>query len=660
LISNGSAAPTYVNTTTFVIGYGDNANKVYTAPISNNASYYLTFVNTATSGYNYEYINNNIYFNPTTGFLTSPSHAVTATTVATSTLTGALQVAGGVGIGGTVYATSASVNNVIITSGVNATNSTTGALVVQGGVGVSNDVVIGGNLSIYGNFTAIGGGSQTIINTTQTSFLDPILELGGTNVNTPLAINDGNDRGFIFHYSTTATSNTAYNNHAFLGMDNSTKYLEFKTNVWPGVPDYHALSGYANTGTWGTAKFGQTILVGGNSSSSTSTGDLIVSGGAGIGNNVYVGNSIYVGSALSYTPTSVGLQAGFNVNSYAQTVLQNLNTGSGATTNFAAVYDSGNSNQGYVNMGIASSNFSQAGYSMIGPGDGYLYVRGNTTTNVGNLIIGTAISKDIVFVTQGLNNSNEIARFNNTQQAFIVKSSTPATATTSGALQVIGGAGIGGNLYVGGSLSVTGTINGTVNGTITTATNLSGGTAGQIPYQTATGYTSFFGPGTAGQVLVSYGSTGTPTFQSTLTLASSTIATSTQTGAFQVVGGVGVGGNLYVGGIISQQNSALVYDQSGLSVGTSAVSIDTFSATTYRTAKYIISVTNSGLTQYQATELLLVQDGTTPYLQDVSVFTGAAALMTFTASIATNVVTLYATGANVSNSVKVQKIYITA
>jgi hypothetical protein len=95
-----------------------------------------------------------------------------------------------------------------------------------------------------------------------------------------------------------------------------------------------------------------------------------------------------------------------------------------------------------------------------------------------------------------------------------------------------------------------GTIIGSTAVTVSTATNLAGGTAGQIPYQTAAGATSFFGAGATGTVLVSYGSTGTPTFQNTLTLAGTTAATSTQTGALVVGGGVGIGGNLYVGGDI--------------------------------------------------------------------------------------------------------------
>jgi hypothetical protein len=83
----------------------------------------------------------------------------------------------------------------------------------------------------------------------------------------------------------------------------------------------------------------------------------------------------------------------------------------------------------------------------------------------------------------------------------------------------------------------------------TTATHLSGGVAGQIPYQTAPGVTAFLSTGTAGDVLVSNGSSAA-TYNNTLRLAGSTNATSTTSGALQVVGGVGVGGDLFIHGDI--------------------------------------------------------------------------------------------------------------
>ena len=149
-----------------------------------------------------------------------------------------------------------------------------------------------------------------------------------------------------------------------------------------------------------------------------------------------------------------------------------------------------------------------------------------------------------------------------------IQSNTNATSTTTGALIVTGGTGIGGKLYVGGLANntssyivyyntSTGELGYGINyssssgsaGTATTATNIAAGTAGQLVYQTGPGATGFVGPGTAGQVLVS-GGTGSPVFQNTLTLAGTTASTSTTTGALVVVGGVGIGGNLYVGGTV--------------------------------------------------------------------------------------------------------------
>jgi hypothetical protein len=91
----------------------------------------------------------------------------------------------------------------------------------------------------------------------------------------------------------------------------------------------------------------------------------------------------------------------------------------------------------------------------------------------------------------------------------------------------------------------------------TTATHLLGGTPGQVPYQTAAGVTSFYGPGTAGNVLVSNG-TSAPSYNNTLTLAGTTAATSTTTGTLVVVGGVGIGDNLFVNNNINAVNGQFV------------------------------------------------------------------------------------------------------
>jgi hypothetical protein len=130
---------------------------------------------------------------------------------------------------------------------------------------------------------------------------------------------------------------------------------------------------------------------------------------------------------------------------------------------------------------------------------------------------------------------------------LLVSGTEQATSTTTGALEVVGGVGIGGSLFVGGIATATnlvrltdateasttntaaltvaggvgvgkdlrvggtiyGTVIGSIVGTTTSATNIANGTIGQVPFQESPGITKFFGPGTAGQLLVSAGASST-------------------------------------------------------------------------------------------------------------------------------------------------------
>ena len=67
-------------------------------------------------------------------------------------------------------------------------------------------------------------------------------------------------------------------------------------------------------------------------------------------------------------------------------------------------------------------------------------------------------------------------------------------------MQVRGGAGIAGDLYIGGNVYPQG-----IFGTISTATNIAGGTAGALVYQLSTGSTTFRAIGSTGTVLQSDG-----------------------------------------------------------------------------------------------------------------------------------------------------------
>lgn len=103
--------------------------------------------------------------------------------------------------------------------------------------------------------------------------------------------------------------------------------------------------------------------------------------------------------------------------------------------------------------------------------------------------------------------------------------------------------------------------------------------------------------------------------------------------------------------------NAIVADPAGITVANVAYMIDSFSTSLYRTAKYIVSVTNG--TSYQATEAMLVHDGVIPYLVTyATVYTGSAQIMSFSANISSNSVTFYGTGVGSSNTVKLQRTYV--
>jgi hypothetical protein len=103
--------------------------------------------------------------------------------------------------------------------------------------------------------------------------------------------------------------------------------------------------------------------------------------------------------------------------------------------------------------------------------------------------------------------------------------------------------------------------------------------------------------------------------------------------------------------------AAITANETGTSFGTSATTIDSFAAATYRTAKYVVSVTNGS--SYQAAELLVTHNGTNAYSTTYAVVsTTGSAIATFTASIVSGNVVLQATGTATGNVAKVLRTYV--
>lgn len=90
---------------------------------------------------------------------------------------------------------------------------------------------------------------------------------------------------------------------------------------------------------------------------------------------------------------------------------------------------------------------------------------------------------------------------------------------------------------------------------------------------------------------------------------------------------------------------------SNTDVDSATEQVDSWSATTYRAAKYFYTIENSGSGEYQAGEIIVTHDGTTAYHSEYAkVITGNNDLITFTVGLSAGSVLLYGS-AQAPNSV---------
>jgi hypothetical protein len=184
------------------------------------------------------------------------------------------------------------------------------------------------------------------------------------------------------------------------------------------------------------------------------TGNVLIDGGP----ITVVGTGV-----TAYTTFDAALAEMYaNVNSFAQFYAQNLSDGTSASTDIVAYNDEGDGTNNFIDMGIASSNYTEVAYPIFTPSSGYLYNDG------GELFIGSA-TDDVVLFAGGTDTTDEAVRINKT---------TLAVTTTAG-------------LAVGGTLGVTGaaTFSSTVALSADPTTNLQAATKQYVDTQAAQGFT---------------------------------------------------------------------------------------------------------------------------------------------------------------------------
>ena len=105
-----------------------------------------------------------------------------------------------------------------------------------------------------------------------------------------------------------------------------------------------------------------------------------------------------------------------DINNSLKVNIQNFSSGTGASSDIVATNNTGTETTNYINLGINSSGYATAAYSITDANDGYLYNVGN------NLVIGTGLSsstKSIIFFTGGMSDLNERMRISSSGQLGI-------------------------------------------------------------------------------------------------------------------------------------------------------------------------------------------------------------------------------------------------
>ena len=485
------------------------------------------------------------------------------TTATTSTKAGALIVTGG------IYA-----NDNLIVASTNASTSTItdNALYVAGGVGIDGLLLVTGP-ALFSN-DVLFTGNTTYVYSTNTVYTDNLIELH-TPTNNVWELDDGKDIGIRFHYYNGANQNGA------LVLSNNSNYLE-----------WYNTGAESNSGTfvgasYGTFKTGSILLTSTTNASSTNSGALQVVGGLGINGSIYSGNDVSGNTITARNLTKdrvvfVGDNgklidtAAFTYNTVTNLISADV-LYSNTATNLAGgalgsiPYQTISGETTFVPIGVSGQALlANAGVPTWGPFSDITSGRSTTATNLG-------LGSDTLIPFQNGPGStifeSNFAYDYNTDTLRTVNAvfsgTTNASSTISGAVQVVGGIGLGGSIYLGGNIL---TDNNNFNLINTNATTVNfAGSATAIIIGSETGYTAI---------------------NNLTTITNTTTSVSTNSGALQVVGGVGIIKDVWVGGSINA-NTYIGDSNLGLSFSVGATQVLTIESNT----STFIRTTNSISTQ---------------------------------------------------------------
>ena len=215
-------------------------------------------------------------------------------------------------------------------------------------------------------------------------------------------------------------------------------------------------------------------------STSATNGALVVAGGAGITGDVNIAGDLSVlgnvdlqgvtklpvgAGATNFESTAslsdaVVIAAGTSTG-FVQNALVNLGSGTSSSADYIAYAKEGDNVSGWIDMGITNLSFNDPSFGVTGEHDGYIFMSApDGTTGDGNLVIATdntGVQNKIVFAAGGLGTGNEQMVITPNQNVHI-EIATPSTSATTGALTVVGGVGIAGQISFDGLMRTKGSL----------------------------------------------------------------------------------------------------------------------------------------------------------------------------------------------------------
>jgi len=367
---------------------------------------------------------------------------------------------------------------------------------VYGGLTVDSTLLVQTDATITGNLTV--NGTTTSVNTTNITVKDPLIDLGGGADGAALEVNDGKDRGTLLRYYTGVKDVDGVAKNAFMGWDNSSGEFAVASNVTiageivtsytygnvragvfygnasgltdiqgaqvsgtvalataattagtvttaaqPAITSVGTLTGLDVSGTTDLSTVnsdGIVTISNATAATSTTSGALQVTGGAGIGGNLHVGGTIT--GSFSGTTSAPGstTQVVFNDAGTSNATAQftfNKTTNTVSTVNLVL---SGAANVG-TDINMTGATASIKGTTLTANGSTALNLEGSTSN------IALAATGAIITTAGGnvkLDNSGDLTLSTGALKLPNANISSTGTANLGGALNVVNTANVAG------------------------------------------------------------------------------------------------------------------------------------------------------------------------------------------------------------------------